>query len=100
MLEELERSALELKEKYGEDVLEDEDTVMLMRMQKKLLDESFEKKVQLEEEAKADAIHEIETKNKVLASLAQALNKQKSVLCDTKLTFSFDKGVKDVRASL
>lgn len=54
----------------------------------------------MQEEAKADSIHEIETKNKVLASLADAFKKQKSVMCDTKLTFNFEKGIKDVRASL
>lgn len=64
------------------------------------MEQNFQKQVLMEEEAKADAIHEVETKSKVLASLADAFKKQKSVLCDTKLTFNFEKGLKDVRASL
>ena len=43
---------------------------------------------------------EVETKQKVIESLTKAFQKQKSVLCETKLAFNFDKAVKDVRAGL
>lgn len=65
-----------------------------------MLDDEYDRLLQLEEDVKADAIHAIETKNTVLGSIGQFFDKQKSVLCVTKLTFNFDKGVKDVRSSL
>lgn len=74
--------------------------VKRLKAQQRMIDDEYDKLLQLEEDVKADAIHEIETKNTVLGSFGQFLDKQKSVLCVTKLTFNFDKGVKDVRSSL
>ena len=101
MTKELERLQKEIEEKYVDQRLDKEDhLVKRMKAQERILDEEYGRMLQLEEDVKADAIHEIETKNKVLESVGNFLEKQKSVLCITKLTFNFDKGVKDVRSSL
>ena len=42
----------------------------------------------------------METKEKVIATVAETLLKQKKILCETKLAFNFEKGVKEVRATL
>ena len=46
-----------------------------------------------------NAIDEVATKQKVIDNLTESFNKQKAILCETKLAFNFDMAVKDVRAS-
>ena len=42
----------------------------------------------------------MQTQQKVIDGLTQFFGKQKSILCDTKLSFNFDKCVKHVRSTL
>ena len=56
--------------------------------------------IELEEQSKVDSLKELETKQKVITELKKAFQKQKNILCETKLAFNFDKGVKDIRAGM
>lgn len=71
-----------------------------LRKQQEQLNKKFEEQLLEHEEAKAEALSQVETKQKVIENLKQTFEKQKSFLVDTKLAFCFDKCVKDVRASL
>jgi len=89
-----------LREQLGEAFSEEHKEIITLREEQLRLNKNFEETIQLHEQAKADAVSEIETKQKVIASLTEAFAKQKSVLCETKLAFNFDRCVKQVRASL
>ena len=56
--------------------------------------------IELEEQSKVDSLKELETKQRVITELKKAFQKQKNILCETKLAFNFDKGVKDIRAGM